>query len=178
MAQLFKKVFSKYLVVTNTVTCGCLLGAGDLLTQNIEQRFMHRKTDESEGVKINWSRTERFIKGTGNKMVFKKILADQLVAGPWFCSSFFFGMGLLEGRGVEGAVGEVKENFLPVYLVDWCFWPPAQFINFKYVPLEYRVVFVCTLTLCWNTFLSYMKHRHGDYKVEAPAVPVIENTQS
>lgn len=34
---------------------------------------------------------ERFIKGTGNKMVFKKILADQLVAGPWFCSSFFFG---------------------------------------------------------------------------------------
>lgn len=200
MAQLFKKVFSKYLVVTNTVTCGCLLGAGDLLTQNIEQRFMHRKTDDSSGVKINWSRTgrmflmgvslgplthlwyshiiERFIKGTGNKMVLKKILADQLVAGPWFCSSFFFGMGLLEGRGVQGAIGEVKENFLPVYLVDWCFWPPAQFINFKYVPIEYRVVFVCTLTLCWNTFLSYMKHRHGDYKVEAPAVSVIENTQT
>jgi hypothetical protein len=34
---------------------------------------------------------ERIIVGTGNKMVFKKILADQFVAGPFFCSSFFFG---------------------------------------------------------------------------------------
>lgn len=34
---------------------------------------------------------DRIITGTGNKMVFKKILADQFVAGPFFCSSFFFG---------------------------------------------------------------------------------------
>jgi hypothetical protein len=27
------------------------------------------------------------------------------------------GMGLFEGRGMQGAVQEVKENFLPVYLV-------------------------------------------------------------
>jgi len=26
-------------------------------------------------------------------------------------------MGLFEGRGMQGAVQEVKENFLPVYLV-------------------------------------------------------------
>ena len=34
---------------------------------------------------------DKIIKGVGNKMVFKKILADQFVAGPIFCSSFFFG---------------------------------------------------------------------------------------
>lgn len=189
MAQLIKKLFTKYLVVTNTITCGCLLGTGDLITQNIEQRFMHRKKEDEEGVVINWHRTgrmfmmgislgplthlwynvaiDKLIKGVGNKMVFKKILADQFVAGPIFCSSFFFGMGLMEGRGIKGAVGEVRDNFLPVYMADWCFWPPAQYINFRYLPVEYRVVYVCTLTLCWNTFLSYMKHRHGDYVAES-----------
>lgn len=35
-----------------------------------------------------------------------------------FKNFLHLGMGLLEGRGVEGAVGEVKENFLPVYLVS------------------------------------------------------------
>lgn len=57
MAQMIKKVFSKYLVVTNTITCGCLLGTGDIITQNIEQRFMERKKDGDGGVKINWHRT-------------------------------------------------------------------------------------------------------------------------
>lgn len=197
MAHILKKVFSKYLVITNTLTCGCLLGTGDLITQNIEQRFMDRRKEGSTGVQIDWRRTgrmfcmgvtfgplthvwynvvlERIIVGTGNKMVFKKILADQFVAGPFFCSSFFFGMGLFEGRGMQGAVQEVKENFLPVYLVDWCFWPPAQYINFRFVPVEYRVSYVCVLTLCWNSFLSYMKHRHQD---EIPTeTKVIKNTQ-
>lgn len=197
MAQLFKKVFSKYLIVTNTLTAGCLLGAGDLITQNIEQRYMERRKGGTTGVQIDWRRTgrmfcigitlgplthlwytvviERLVKGTGNKMVLKKILADQFVAGPVFCSAFFFGMGLLEGRGPRGAVEEVKENFLPVYLVDWCFWPPAQYINFRFVPVAYRVVYVCSLTLCWNVFLSYMKHRHqGDIPTDTN---VIQNRQ-
>jgi len=60
MAQILKKVFSKYLVLTNTLTCGCLLGTGDLITQNIEQRFMDRKKEGSKGVQIDWRRTGKF----------------------------------------------------------------------------------------------------------------------
>lgn len=57
MAQILKKVFSKYLVLTNTLTCGCLLGTGDLVAQNIEQRFMDRKKEGCKGVQIDWKRT-------------------------------------------------------------------------------------------------------------------------
>ena len=78
MAQLVKKLFSKYLLLTNTITSGSLLAAGDLITQNIEQRFMHKKKDESAGVVINWKRTgnllvmlEHEVLNITNKIVFR-----------------------------------------------------------------------------------------------------------
>lgn len=169
------KVFQNMLYV-NVLTTGGLLAAGDVVTQQIEMAM-----DKDRTQKFNPKRTERmFLIGLclgpfghlwytkfveklvpgapSTTTALKKILADQIIAGPFFCSAFFFGMGLLEGRGMSGAVAEVKDKFLTVYLIDWCLWPPAQFINFRYLPVEYRVIYVACITLCWNVFLSYFKH--------------------
>ena len=35
---------------------------------------------------------DKLVKGHGVKVTLKKILADQAVAGPFFCSAFFIGM--------------------------------------------------------------------------------------
>ena len=42
--------------------------------------------------------------------------------------------------------------------MDWLVWPPSQLINFLFVPNVYRVLYVSTITVAWNVFMSYAKH--------------------
>lgn len=64
------------------------------------------------------------------------------------------------------------------FQIDWCVWPPAQFINFYLLPTKFRVVYVATITFFWNTFLSWMKHRVSYSLQNIPAymcyLPVLE----
>ncbi len=41
--------------------------------------------------------------------------------------------------------------------MDWLVWPAGQFINFFFIPTQFRVVFVNIILFCWNVFLSYAK---------------------
>ncbi|KAL4236950.1 hypothetical protein ACF0H5_005336 [Mactra antiquata] len=176
------KLFSKHLLATNVATATTLLGLGDCIIQNIEKldnpkkEYDYRRTGRMfcmgflfGPVTHGWYKVlDRFLPGATLQTVGKKILADQAVAGPFFCSAFFMGMNLLEGKGVQSGVEEVKEKFLTVYLLDWCVWPPAQFFNFFFLPPKARVVYVSLITLAWNTFLSWMKHR--EHHVESKKV--------
>jgi len=40
-------------------------------------------------------------------------------------------------------------------------WPVVQFVNFKYVPLELRVLVVNVVSLGWNCYLSYLNGGGG-----------------
>ncbi|KAF4533274.1 hypothetical protein B566_EDAN010509 [Ephemera danica] len=84
-------------------------------------------------------------------------LVEQISYGPFAMCSFFFGMSLLEGKGVSGAATEVRTKFEPTYKVGLCFWPIMQTINFTLIPEKNRVPFVGGCSLIWTIFLSYMK---------------------
>ncbi|KAF2358562.1 Mpv17/PMP22 [Trinorchestia longiramus] len=92
------------------------------------------------------------------RTVGKKILLDQLLAAPMFAISFFVVAGLLEGKQFYSTLEEFKRKFPAVYLFDWMIWPPSQSINFLYVPVPYRVLYINCITVVWDAFLSYMKH--------------------
>ncbi|KAL8624187.1 hypothetical protein ACOMHN_046273 [Nucella lapillus] len=171
-------LFTRHLFITNVVASGSLLGLGDCIIQNLETLHIKRKTEVRRPYDFHrtgrmfiiglilgpfshhWYRLlDKYVTGSGVKVVFKKIACDQAVAGPFFCSAFLIGSGLLEGKKFSECGKEWQQKFLTIYMADWCLWPPAQFINFYYLPTNLRVLYVCMITLCWNTFLSFMKHK-------------------
>ena len=54
---------------------------------------------------------------------------------------------MMEGRTNDEIAEEWKAKVLPTYLIATVFWIPAQIINFKIIPTQYRVAYVATLTL-------------------------------
>ncbi len=35
-------------------------------------------------------------------------------------------------------------------IANWAIWPMVQLVNFRFVPLNYRLLFVNTLAIGWN----------------------------
>ncbi|KAH9515411.1 hypothetical protein Btru_014384 [Bulinus truncatus] len=174
--------FDEYLLLANVISAALLLGAGDLSVQTIEQLMMDGNRREGQRRAYDMVRNRRtmivglvlglfdhfwyesldhYLRGNSLNVVLKKVLLDQIVAGPFFCSSFIIGMCLLEGLSGARVYQEWREKFPSIYKADWMFWPAAQVVNFYLLAPKYRVVYVNAVTFFWNSFLSYKKHNDG-----------------
>jgi len=65
-------------------------------------------------------------------------------------------MGSMEGRSNEQIAQKYQDMFLPALLTNWKVWPLAQLVNFRYMPLAYRVPFSQTCGVFWNLYLSLL----------------------
>ena len=100
--------------------------------------------------------------GVGNdwRRVGAKVVLTQMVLNPPYLLLLFGVLGALEGRNEltqnawAKAVAALPANFL--------FWPPANLVNFRFIPASWRVAYVAACGGAWNTYLSMLNKAHGD----------------
>uniref|UniRef100_A0A336N0E2 CSON011581 protein n=1 Tax=Culicoides sonorensis TaxID=179676 RepID=A0A336N0E2_CULSO len=173
---LWNRIMTKHLLLFNTISSGGLMMFGDIAAQTIEQKIGEK--DEGFDLKriarmtivgtlqgpmhhyfYGW--VDRIMPKNDGRTVFKKIMLDQFVASPIFIASYFYPACLMEGLTLDESHEEVQSKFFTVYKADWLIWPPCQFINFYFLPLRYRVLYINGITTLYNIFLCYIKHKEA-----------------
>lgn len=162
----------KNLFYTNVLLSATISTCGDLIEQKYE---LHK----GEIDRIDLSRTahmglsglttgiichhwynilDKIIIGRTLDMVIKKLLLDQFICSPIIILSFFGTVAIFEEHPIENFTDEVKDKFWTLYKAEWVVWPPAQIINFYFLPTRFRVVYDNTISLGYDIYTSQVKH--------------------
>ena len=78
---------------------------------------------------------------------------DQGLFAPTFIGIFLSSMAVLEGGSVKD---KLEKSYVPALTANYMIWPFVQLVNFKFVPLHHRVLFVNVISIAWNCYLSYL----------------------
>lgn len=172
MTSKVRVLFSpKYLLLTNMTITASLSSLGDIMQQSYEIAI-HRQE--------NWNKTRTFhvsitglvlgppchfwykfldnyLPGRALNVIIKKLVLDQIFCAPVMIFLFLTTLGFLEKSSLQEMLVEFQECGRPLLLADWLVWPPAQVINFYFLPNRYRVLYDNTLSLGFDIYYSFVK---------------------
>lgn len=92
----------------------------------------------------------------------KRVAADQLIMAPIGLALFLGSMGIMEGRNKLHIQEKYRDLYKPLILANWQVWPVAQLINFRFMPLAYRVPFQSTCGVFWTLYLSITNSKENE----------------
>lgn len=95
------------------------------------------------------------------KALAKRVSADQFIMAPLGLSIFLASMGIMEGRDRVHVVAKFRDLYKPAIIANWEVWPLAQFVNFRFMPLPYRVPFQQTCGVFWTLYLSTINSKES-----------------
>lgn len=93
---------------------------------------------------------------TAGRAVLGKLALDQLVMSPAGLALFFWGIKLLEGGTLQEARANVASKFGPTLMANYVLWPAANFVNFRFIPSEQRILYINVIALFWTAYMSHM----------------------
>ncbi|KAI3406293.1 hypothetical protein KGF56_000773 [Candida oxycetoniae] len=175
----YNQLLLKKPLVTNMVSTGFLLGAGDFLAQNLfptysEQPYDYMRTLRAVfyGGIIFAPLGDKWYKILNTKIVWAgknertmstvlRVLVDQLFFAPFIgIPLYYVSMTILENKQpyVENILEKFHTSYWPTLRGNWLVWPIFQWFNFYLLPVQYRLLAVNLISIGWNTYLSYMLH--------------------
>ena len=100
--------------------------------------------------------------GTAPKTVATKVLIDQTIWNPIFGLMFFGYLNICEGKSFEDYTKKIKADLKTAVMGSWAVWVPAHTINFAFIPPSQRLLYINSIQIGYNIFLSFL----GNKKVE------------
>lgn len=168
-----KTAFSpKYLLFTNICISVSLSSVGDCLEQQYEivtkdlDKYSGKRTAHMalSGLTVGivchyWYKfIDQRLPGRTFRVVMRKVFWDQMICSPIVISTFFLTLGLLENTSRDEIIEEIKDKAWKLYVAEWVVWPPAQIINFYWLPNKYRILYDNTISLGYDVYTSKVKH--------------------
>ncbi|KAH7332513.1 hypothetical protein KP509_20G092000 [Ceratopteris richardii] len=152
---------------TKAITAGCIAGCSQTIAQKIggAKRLDYRRIAlvflygfayaGPFGHFFHKLMDRIFKRKQDGATIAKKVVLEQVFSGPWnnLIYMLYFGL-ILEGRPWSFVKNKVKRDFVNVQLNSWKVWPIVSLLNYRYVPLELRVLFHGLAAACWGVFLN------------------------
>jgi protein Mpv17 len=171
----YNKLLTAQPLLTKAMTSFVGFTAGDALAQNFVEGsdkpydVMRTVRLGSFGFLIHGTTGHYFygmldskLPGTAPMTVASKVLIDQTIWNPIFGLMFFGYLSLMEGKTFEEYTNKLKADLSTAVMGSWAVWVPAHTVNFAFVPPAQRLLYINTIQIGYNVFLSFL----GNKKVE------------
>ncbi|CAF3243435.1 unnamed protein product [Rotaria sp. Silwood2] len=86
------------------------------------------------------------------------MLTNTLLA-PIGISLVFTSVTLLNGQSLREARTKIKTDMPKTFLAGTCYWPFVSFINFRFIPLNYRPFVGSLAGAIWNVYISSVANK-------------------
>ncbi|ELU05241.1 hypothetical protein CAPTEDRAFT_178253 [Capitella teleta] len=168
------KVYKRHPLVGNMLLYVGLYGAGDISRQIIlREKTQDSKLDFKSAARMstvgslliapfnyNFYRIlDKVVLGSGARIVFTKIVCDQVFSTPIAICIFYIGIAIVERR--KDLFSELKEKGLQTYATGAVYWSCVQTFNFALLPTHLRAPYVGFCAFFWCNILSYFKSRRS-----------------
>jgi hypothetical protein len=90
--------------------------------------------------------------------IAKKMITNSLLAPIGICL-VFTSVTLLKGQSLHQARVKVKTDMPKTFLAGTCYWPFVSFINFRFIPLNYRPFVGSLAGAIWNVYISSVANK-------------------
>jgi protein Mpv17 len=97
--------------------------------------------------------------GTAPMTVATKVAIDQTIWNPIFGCMFFGYLHLVEGKSFEEYVNKLKADLKTAVMGSWAVWVPAHTINFAFIPPSQRLLYINSIQIGYNVFLSFLGNK-------------------
>jgi hypothetical protein len=100
----------------------------------------------------------RFIPDPSSRGALLRLAADQLIFAPTFIP-----LVLVSILGMEGKLSEfpqkLKDDYWNSLVANWKLWIPFNFVNFRFIPGNFQVLFANGVSIVWNCYISFIGYK-------------------